>query len=144
MVDYTAMVEKKHLGSLSLAKKSNACAQQLLRLHPEMSDAYVTVGFTEYLVGSLPFFVRWVVRFENVEGSKERGVEILQKVAASGSHLAPFAKVMLALAYLREKKPEPCAKLLAELSHDYPENPLFRKELAKVSTRLHGGATSAP
>jgi predicted Zn-dependent protease len=144
LVDYTALVEKKHLGSLSVAKKSNNCAQHLLKVHPEVLDAYVTVGFTEYLVGSLPFFVRWVVRFDNVEGSKERGVEILRKVAASNCHLAPFGKVLLALAYLREKKPERSARLMAELSRDYPENPLFRKELAKLSARAPGSATSAP
>lgn len=144
LVDYTALVEKKHLGSLSVAKKSNNCAQHLLKVHPEALDAYVTVGFTEYLVGSLPFFVRWVVRFDNVEGSKERGVEILRKVAASNCHLAPFGKVLLALAYLREKKPEQSARLMAELSRDYPENALFRKELAKLSARAPGSVTSAP
>ena len=27
-------------------------------------------------------------------------------------------------------------KLLAELTHDYPANPLFRKELTKISNKL--------
>src|SRR5262249_43439823 len=54
LLDYTALIEKKHIGSLSLAKRNNACAQQLLKAHPEAYDAYLTTGFTEYLVGSLP------------------------------------------------------------------------------------------
>ena len=41
---------------------------------------------TEYVLGSLPFFVRWFVRVDNVEGSKERGVETVTKVAQHGRY----------------------------------------------------------
>lgn len=144
VMDYTALVEKRHLGSLSLAKQSNACAQRLLKAHPQAYDAYVTTGFTEYLVGSLPFYIRWFVRFDDVKGSKEQGIQNLRLVVQSGHYLKSFAKVLLAIAYLREKQPQETEKLLSELAHDYPQNQLFRKELAKISTRLQSGAATAP
>jgi hypothetical protein len=138
MTDYTAFVEKKQFGSLSPAKRSNTYAQRLLRVDPNFCDAYVTAGLSEYLVGSLPFFIRWFVHFDGVSGSKERGVEQLQRAAREGSYLRSFAKILLGLIYLREKKPGQTRQLLAELVKDYPENALFRKELARFSTADDG------
>ena len=134
--DYTALVEKRQISSLGPAKRSNGYAQRLLRLDPKFYDAYLTAGFSEYMVGSLPFFVKWFVHFENVSGSKQRGTQNLELVARDGHYLKPFAKILLGIIDLREKKPEAAQKLLVELAHDYPANPLFRKELAKVNSRL--------
>jgi predicted Zn-dependent protease len=39
---------------------------------------------------------------------------------------------MLALAALREKKPEVARAQLSELVAEFPENPLFASELAKL------------
>ena len=72
--DYMALVEKRQFSSLSPARRSNNYAQRLLRLDSKYYDAYLTTGFSEYMLGSLPFIVRWFVHFDNVSGSKERGV----------------------------------------------------------------------
>ena len=138
--DYMALVEKRQISSLSLAKKSNNYAQQLLRLDPKFYDAYLTAGITEYLVGSLPFFVRWFVHFDNVSGSKDRARQNLQLVARQGQYFRPFAKILLGIISLREKRPEAARSLLMELNHEFPVNPLFRKELAKLNLRLGSGA----
>jgi hypothetical protein len=134
--DYTALVEKRQFSSLSAAKRSNRYAQQLLKIDPKFYDAYLTSGFSEYMVGSLPFFVRWFVRFDNVSGNKQRGVANLQLAAREGRFFKGFAKILLGIINLREKKPRETQKLLAELARDYPGNPLFRKELAKLNGRL--------
>lgn len=138
-LDYTSLVEKKHMSSLSFAKRSNRYAQRLLELDPGFHDARLTTGFTEYLVGSLPFFVRWFVRFDNVRGNKEQGMENLRLVARSGHYLRPFAKFLLAMVCLREKRPHESRQLLAELAREYPDNPLVHKELLKLSTHLRIG-----
>jgi predicted Zn-dependent protease len=44
----------------------------------------------------------------------------------------PFAKIMLALAALRERKPDLARIQLNELVAEFPENPLFAGELAKL------------
>jgi hypothetical protein len=131
-----AFVEKRQISSLSVAKKSNAYAQRLLKLDPKFYDAYLTAGVSEYMIGSLPFFVRWFVHFDNVEGDKKKGLERLELVAREGHFFRPFSKILLAVAALREKRPRDAQKLLTELAHDYPGNPLFRKELTKVSSKL--------
>jgi hypothetical protein len=136
--DYMALVEKHQIKSLSIAKSSNRYAQELLRLDPKFYDAYLSTGVTEYMVGSLPFFIRWFVRFDNVQGNKEQGIKNLQLVAQHGHYFRPFAKILLGIAYMREKKPQQTEQLLAELTHDYPGNPLLRRELEKVQALLAG------
>ena len=140
-MDYTALVEKRQLSSLSSARRANSFAQRLLNINPEFYDAYLTTGLNEYLIGSLPFYVRWFVHFDGVNGSKDTGIQNLQLVARSGHYLRPFAKILLAMVYLREKQPHETENLLAGLTSEYPENSLLRKELAKVTAQIgHGGA----
>jgi len=142
-MDYTALIDKHQLSSLSLARRSNGYAQRLIKVNPKFYDAYLTTGLNEYLLGSLPFFVRWFVHFDGVSGSKNQGIQNLQLVANSGHYLKPFAKILLSVVYLREKQPQETQKLLASLSTEYPENPLIRKELAKVTEQVqHGGGAS--
>jgi len=132
--DYMAFVEKHQIASLTPAKRSNGYAQQLLKLNPPCVDAYITAGISEYMVGSLPFFIRWFVRFDNVQGSKEQGVKNLELVVREGNYFKPFAKILLAIIDLREKHPRESEKLLESLAHDYPSNPLFRRELARINS----------
>lgn len=141
VMDYTALVDRRQLSSLSSARSANDYAQRLLKLNPQFIDAYLTTGLNEYLVGSLPFYVRWFVHFDGVDGSKTRGIENLQLVARSGHYLRPFAKILLAIVYMREKQLLETQKLLMALTAEYPENPLLRKELAKVSQEVGRGGT---
>ncbi|MBS1854667.1 MAG: hypothetical protein JST11_04830 [Acidobacteria bacterium] len=134
--DYMAFVEKRQISSLSVARRSNGYAQRLLRLDPKFYDAYLTAGINEYLLGSLPFFVRWFVHFENIDGNKQKGIDRLQLVSRDGVYFRPFAKILLGIIALREKRPRDAQRLLAELSHEYPQNPLFRNELAKINARI--------
>ena len=137
--DYTALVEKKQISSLSQVKRSTAYAQRLLNVNPQYYDAYLTTGSTEYLIGSLPFFVRWFVKVDNISGDKDAGIKAVQLVATKGHYLRPFAKILLAVANLREKRPRESERLLSELAREFPENPLFKKELERVSARLRSG-----
>jgi len=134
--DYMALIEKRQLSSLTPAKRANSYAQRLLKLDPEFYDAYLAAGFSEYMLGSLPFFVRWFVRFDNVSGDKQSGMDHLALVARAGHYLKPFAKILLGIINLREKRPQEAQRLLVDLANSYPENPLFRKELSKINTQL--------
>ena len=132
--DYTALMEKRQLASLSSVRRSAVWANRLLRIDPNFYDAYLTTGVAEYILGSLPFFVRWFVRIDDIQGSKERGIRNVELVARQGHYFKPFAKILLGIAYLRDKRPLDARRLLVELARDYPGNPLFKKELAKITT----------
>jgi hypothetical protein len=53
------------------------------------------------------------------------GIQQLEIAADHGRYLRPFAKILLALAALRENKPELARTQLNELVAEFPENPLF-------------------
>jgi hypothetical protein len=132
LLDYGALIEKRQLMSLSYARESHRHALKLLKVDPNYVDAYMTTGFTEYLVGSLPFFLRWFIRFEETSGDKNLGIQRLEKVAQKGRYLGPFARILLSVAHLREKRYSECDRLLNGLAQEFPENPLFKKELHKL------------
>jgi hypothetical protein len=130
--DYLFFVEKKRLASLKLHKESHNYCRKLLEVDPDYPDAYLTSGFYEYLVGDLPFFLRWFIRFDGVEGDKEKGIERLRFVSENARYSAGFAKVLLAAVYLRERRPADSVNMLSELSRDYPRNPLFPREIQRI------------
>ena len=132
VTDYAALIEKRRFGSFALAKKSHVWAKKLLDLKPPVVDAYMTFGTAEYIVGSLPFFLRWFVHLDNVEGNKKKGIEELELVAKQGKYDGPFARMLLAVIAMREKRSRDAEALLAGLASDYPQNPLIREELARA------------
>jgi hypothetical protein len=134
--DYTAFIDRRQLQSLSAIRQSQNWSLRLLRSHPAYADAELTGGACEYLLGSLPFFVRWFVRFDGVEGQKSIATQKLERVAASGRYLGPFARILLAIVHLREKQLAQSLAILTQLSRDYPQNPLFRSEAGKVAAIL--------
>jgi hypothetical protein len=133
--DYMALIDKRQFGSMTPSKKSNNYAQQLLKLDPKFYDAYLTAGFSEYVVGSLPFFVRWFVKWDGVAGSKEKGRANLELAAREGHYFKSFAKILLAICAMREKHPKDAQKIMAGLAEEYPENPLYRRELSKLNAK---------
>lgn len=132
VTDYAALIEKRRFGSFSLAKKSHVWAKKLLDLKPPVVDAYMTFGTAEYIVGSLPFFLRWFVHLDNVEGNKKKGIDELELVAKQGKYDGPFARMLLAVIAMREKRSRDAEAILAGLANDYPQNPLIREELARA------------
>ena len=57
----------------------------------------------------------------------------LKKVIERGRYYPPFAKILLSVMYLREKRTSDALALLTELERDYPSNPLFAAEVHRVS-----------
>ena len=142
--DYAALVERRRFGSFSLSKRNQIYARKLLALNPPVDDAYMTFGTVEYVVGSLPFYLRWLVRLAQIGGSKEKAIEDLELVARRGRYYGPLARMTLAVIHVREKRPDKAEVLLAGLVSDFPENPLFRKELLRVSRLAHPNQPARP
>jgi hypothetical protein len=143
VADYSSLVERRHWNGLGHAQQAQSYAARLLKVDPTANDAYLTNGVSEYLLGSVPFFLRWFIHFDGVEGSKPQAFRQLILVARSGHYLGPFAKVLLSIGYLREGKPRESQTLLSQLVQEFPDNPLYRKELARISDGLRNG-TLAP
>ncbi len=133
--NYLAMLEKKQRQALGLMKEHEGLAKRLLELKPESGDAWVAIGTTNYLIGSLPRYLRFLLWFTRVSGNKSYGMEKLQVAAEKGYYLRPFAKIFLAFASLREKQEDTARELLSDLVKEFPENHLFVNELTRMNDR---------
>ncbi len=136
LTDYGAFVEKRQLTSLSYAKQSQHYAVRLLAVDPGNGDAYLTPAVSEYLLGSVPFFVKWFVKLEQTKGSKEIAVKNLMIVAKGGRFFGPFARILLAVVALREKRRQDARVWLEGLVREFPQNTLLRRELDKLSPKI--------
>lgn len=132
--DYDALIVKKQLAGLGMMKQAEAEAAKLLAVDPKAQDAYLALGASNYVIGCLPGFKRAFLWFGGVHGDRDRGLEEMQMAADHGHYLQPFAKILLALAYEREHETGRARALLADLSSEFPANPLFAHELALVDT----------
>ena len=141
VADYTGLVERRQWRFLTLSKETKRYVDKLLALNPPVYDAYYNVGILEYVVGSLPFFVRWFVPLDTVEGNKRKGIDALKIVARQGRYYAPFARVLLAVVSLREGKLADAQAILDGLAREYPHNALFAKELARLNDRIRADGT---
>jgi hypothetical protein len=132
--DYAALIEKRNVASLRYTKESTAWGQQTLAVDPECYDAHIASGISKYLVGSMVAPVRWLVRLGGVSGDKQDGIKELRLVADRGHYLGPFANILLAIAYVREHDKAHARELLASLREEFPSNPLFAQEIARLDS----------
>ncbi|HVM92902.1 MAG TPA: hypothetical protein VMT67_08840 [Terriglobales bacterium] len=130
--DFAALIEKKNLASLHYTKEATAWANQLLAADPTCYDAHLASGVSRYIIGSMSAPVRWILRMGGVQGDKQGGIAELQTTAEKGKLLAPFARILLAIAYVRDKNTAQARVTLLGLEQEFPQNPLFAKELARL------------
>jgi len=130
--DYLALVEKRDLAALSYTKHAGLAAEKLLAVDPACYDAYLAVGVENYILGLNPAPLRWLLRLYGAEADKEIGIQKLQVAAAKGHYLLPFARLLLAVAALREKRCDQARELLQNLAQEFPNNGLYRRELARL------------
>jgi hypothetical protein len=132
--DYFALIEKSNIESLRYTKEASMWAGKLLAVDPTCYDAHVATGFSKYVVGSMAAPIRWILRLGGVAGDKDAGIAELQLTAKRGRYLGPFARILLAIAYVREKDIAHAREILSALQQEFPRNPLFPREIARLDS----------
>lgn len=139
---YALGVSQTHRANLSLlvdkqwrtALKTGGEARRLhavaLTKDPNFVDAMLVPSFHEYIVGSLPIYLRALGFLVGFSGEKEKGLSGLRVVAQKGSRAKLEAQVLLALVESREERPERSVEIMRGLENEFPTNHLYRKELS--------------
>jgi hypothetical protein len=78
--------------------------------------------------------VRWLMKMGGLPADKQGGIADLQLTAQHGHYLAPFARILLAIAYVRDKEKARALELLSALRTEFPGNTLFPREIARLQT----------
>jgi len=130
--DYLALIEKRNLAGLSYVKSGRALSEKLIAIDPSYYDAYLAIGVENYLLGVTAAPVRWILRLGGAETNKDQGIANLKLTAEKGHYLAPYARLLLAVAVLRDRDHSTARNLLSGLSREFPQNGLYQKELARI------------
>lgn len=130
--DYTALIEKRSLAALTEVKQARIEADKLLATHPAYYDGYIAIALENYLLSLKPAPVRWLLRATGAQTDRQKGIDKLRVTAEHGHYLLPYARVLLAIAELRNNDLKQAKQGLQWLAHEFPGNELYREELAKL------------
>ena len=90
------------------------------------------MGVENYMLSLKPGIIRFFLSMRGDPTSKEEGIRQLRVTAAKGHYLAPFARLMLAVAELKDNHPDQARALLTELSREFPKNTLYSRQIARI------------
>lgn len=130
--DYLALIEKRNLAALNEMKTGRILAEKLIAQDPRYCDAYLAVGVENYMLSLKAAPVRWMLRLGGAETQKERGIQDLRLTAEKGHYLVPYARLLLAVAALRDHDRNRAKELLNGLVKEFPHNRLYAQELSRL------------
>lgn len=130
--NYAALVERQQKTGLEFLKSSRVSAEKLLAIDPNFSDAYLAIGIENYILGMRSAPTRFFLRLGGAQTNKDKGITSLKVTAEKGRYLGPYARLLLAIAALRDHDSKTAKKLLAGLAGEFPQNRLYQVELRRL------------
>lgn len=123
-------VERRHFAALRDGSEAVDLNREIIKLDPTLHDAELTIGFYDYILGSLPLPIKILAGITGARGSKKRGLATIERVSREGNWVRDDAKTLLIVLYTREKRFNDAFALARDLGAKYPRNYLFRLEAA--------------
>jgi hypothetical protein len=130
--DYASLLERRDIAGFQFTKSGSTYAHRLLAVDPTAYDAYLAVGMENYILGLKPAPVRWLLQLAGGETNRSLGEHDLELTAAQGHYLKPLAQLLLSVAAVRDKDNAKARALLSTLAQEFPNNPLYAEQLAKI------------
>jgi hypothetical protein len=130
--DFASLIEKRDLVALNYTKECRVYADRLKAADPLMYDAFLGPGIENYLLSLRSAPVRLLLRIAGSQVDREKGLEELRLTAQHGHYLEPFAKLLLAVAAIRDNDRARARELLTELHNRFPNNQLYLRELNRL------------
>jgi hypothetical protein len=135
--DNAGLIEKQSFAALSYTKELRVFAEKLIQAKPEAADAYLGPGVENYLLSLKTAPLRVLLRVTGSNVDREKGLQEIRQTALHGHYLEPFAKLLLAVAALRDHNPVRARELLGELHRRFPDNELYKREMDRIDKGAH-------
>ena len=94
---YHFTLRKEYLPALHEATDAYKYHRDLLKLDPTYVDSYLIVGMNNYVVGSLPWYVKAMATLAGRHGDRAEGLQEVKRVTEEGNYAREDAKLMLAV-----------------------------------------------
>jgi tetratricopeptide (TPR) repeat protein len=112
--------------------KAYSLSRQLIEENPNYYDAYLTVGIYEYIVGSIPWYLKWMVFMIGVRGNKDDGMEHLKLASEKGLYIKNEAQLVSMVLDVREHRYAEALELARSLNSRHPRSFLFPLNVAQI------------
>jgi tetratricopeptide (TPR) repeat protein len=133
---YHFTLRKEYMSALHEATDAYKFHRDLLKLDPTYIDSYLIVGMNNYVVGSLPWYVKAMAALTGRHGDRAEGLQQVKRVTQEGNYAREDAKLMLAVLYQREKMYPQALSIYQEMAHSYARNYLLQYEVASLFSHL--------
>jgi len=134
---FALTIDRSYMSALRHGKAAYKVQLDLINEDPEFWDAYMTVGTYEYVLGNIPWYLKWITTIAGYRGSTERGFEYLIMAADKGMFVYNEARVLLMVLYVREKSYDYALQVVGHLRKKYPENFLLHLNEAQILERMN-------
>ena len=129
---YITLVDHSFAAAARQGYQARNDSEAVLKLDPQYADADMAIGIQQFAVASLPRFVRLMVGFMGVGGSKGKGLALLRDSAVHGVITSVESRTILSL-FLRHDGQYPQAlEVQRGLATQFPRDYLFRLEVANL------------
>ncbi len=129
-------IGKDYFGALAAGRGAKSASQKAAMIDPDHPDALLTAGINDYMIGSLPWALRAIAALSGVRGNKKRGLAILENIALNGADRRNHARLLLGIAYRRERRYEDAAALFSALAEEFPRAYIYPLEVAAMHKAL--------
>ncbi len=117
------------------ARKGYRYLQDCVEVNPDYHDAYLGLGAIHYLAAMLPKPLQWMFSIIGVESDTQKGISEIQRVADKGTFATTEAKFYLGMYYGFLEEEQRGVDLLHSLADQFPQNVIFRYNLASAELR---------
>ena len=132
LASFAITIDRSVKTAFSNGKKAYRYHRQLLDEDPQYYDAYMSVGMYEYIVGNLPWYIKWLANIIGYRGSEKQGFEYLGIAAQKGQYVKDDARTLQMVLFIREERPQDALKNTQFLFEKYPRNYLLHINLAQI------------
>jgi hypothetical protein len=122
------LIDKEWRPALKTGGEARKLHAQALERDKNLVDAMLVPSFHEYIIGSLPIYLRAMVSLVGFTGERDKGINGIRTVSIYGTRAKLEAQVLLALVESREDHPELAVDIMLKLEREFPTNHLYRKE----------------
>jgi tetratricopeptide (TPR) repeat protein len=129
---YLASIEHRYFGAFQAGRRAKAYHERLLAIDPGYSDACLLPGIFEYTVATLPRSLRLLGFFVGMNGSRAKGMELVERAVRNGERTRWVARLTLGVIFEREKRYAGALRLLRELEQAFPRNPFLAMERGSI------------
>lgn len=133
---YSTSVNRSFKRAIGDGNDAIQIQRQVVKLDPNYVDAYLSIGFYEYVIDSLSFGWRFLARLAGLKGSKQKGIEHLELVTKQGKYASDDARVLLLGIYSKEDQHDRALEVISHLASKYPRNYLFGVERATMLYKM--------